>query len=182
MKTSLRNFIFISCFAIMLVLTMVTGNNAQTVISEETKLGLRNLGSIGVGMTVSQAQQASGLTFNQVASGGEPDCLYYETVTLKDVSFMVTEGKIARIDIDNPRITTLSGAKIGDSERRIYSLYPRQIQSEPHEYVTGGHYLSFTPRDRIDQNYRMVFETNGRVVTRFRSGKLPEVNYIEGCA
>ena len=55
---------------------------------------------------------------------------------------MVTDGRIARVDVtDNSKITTLSGAKIGDSESKIKSLYPKQIRVEAHEYDPKGHYL-----------------------------------------
>jgi hypothetical protein len=96
---------------------------------------------------------------------------------------MVTNGRIARVDVtDNSKITTLSGAKIGDSESKIKSLYPNQIKVEAHEYDPKGHYLIFVPKDSQDKNYRIIFETDGKKVTRWRSGKLPEVQFIEGCA
>lgn len=96
---------------------------------------------------------------------------------------MITGGRVARIDVwQNRQITTLSGAKIGDSEARIKALYPGQIQVSLHQYVRGGHYLTFVPRDKSDRNYRVVFETDGKTVTRFRAGKLPEVEYVEGCS
>jgi hypothetical protein len=39
------------------------------------------------------------------------------------------------------------------------------------------------PNDNADRNYRLVFETNENgVVTMFRSGKLSEVTWVEGCA
>ena len=86
---------------------------------------------------------------------------------------MVIGGQIARVDIyGNSRITTVRGAKIGDSEDRIKSLYPGQIRVTPHEYVRGGHYLTFVPRDASDRQYRLVFETDGRrgaVKTRWSS-------------
>src|SRR5919199_1484434 len=95
--------------------------------------------------------------------------------------FMVISGQIARVDIyGNSRITTISGAKIGDSEDRIKSLYAVRIT--PHEYVRGGHYLTFIPTDTSDRQYRMVFETDGKRVKLIRSGRLPEVEYVEGCA
>ena len=30
--------------------------------------------------------------------------------------------------------------------------------------------------------YRLVFETDGERVTRYRAGRLPEVEWVEGCA
>jgi len=89
------------------------------------------------------------------------------------------------VDIeDKSAITTLSGAKIGDTEARIKALYPGQIKVSPHKYTgdSGGHYLTFVPKDKSDRFYRLIFETDGKQVTNFRSGKLPEVEYVEGCS
>ncbi|WP_017305262.1 GerMN domain-containing protein [Spirulina subsalsa] len=156
---------------------------STTPLTEQSKLTLTGMGAVQVGMTIAQASQVTGMRFTQQASGGEEyGCLFYRPPNLSDVFFMVTEGKIARVETGNPRISTLSGAKIGDTEARIRSLYPGQIVAEPHEYVPGGKYLFFMPQDSAQRNYRVVFETDaqGRV-TRIRTGKMPEVGYIEGC-
>ena len=93
---------------------------------------------------------------------------------------MVRNGKIARVNISNQRITTVSGAKIGDTEEKIYSLYPGQIQVTTS--LSGrGHILTFVPTSAQDKNYRLVFETSKGSVRFFRSGQLPEVEFIEGC-
>lgn len=182
MARALRPVLFVVCATIALILVLISPNLAGEAVSEKTQLSLRGFGPILVGMTIPQAEIAGGLRLSQVNSGGEPECLYFQAKRLPQVSFMVTDSKIARIDIDNPNITTLSGAKIGDPERKIKAIYGSAIVQEPHPYVTRGHYLVFVPRDRTDKNYRVIFETEGRVVTRYRSGKLPEVGYIEGCA
>src|ERR687886_480873 len=61
-----------------------------------------------------------------------------------------------------------------------------QIKATPHPYVSrppeNGKYLTFVPKDAADKNYRIIFETSKNRVDRFRSGKLPEVEYIEGCS
>ena len=67
-------------------------------------------------------------------------------------------------------------------QAKIKSLYPGKIKVTPHTYVKNGHYLTFVPRDKTDQNYRVIFETDGQRVTRYRAGKLPEIGYIEGCS
>jgi hypothetical protein len=95
---------------------------------------------------------------------------------------MVTKGRISRIDVfKNSRVATVKGARVGDTEARIKSLYPGQIQVTRHKY-TNGHYLIFVPKDQADKNFRLVFETDGDRVTQFRSGKMPEVQWVEGCA
>ena len=153
-------------------------------ISESSQVSIRGIAPILVGMTVSEAMRSSGQKLiNQGESGGGPSCRYYKIKEVKGIAFMVTNGRIARVDVtDNSKITTLSGAKIGDSESKIKSLYPNQIKVEAHEYDPKGHYLIFVPKDSQDKNYRIIFETDGKKVTRWRSGKLPEVQFIEGCA
>ena len=98
---------------------------------------------------------------------------------------MVTKGRIARIDISDKRITTIRGAKIGDSEDRIISLYPGQIQITKNPLAArqeaNSKYLTFVPKDAADKNYRLIFQTALNQVIHFRSGKLPEVEFIEGC-
>ncbi|MDY6784859.1 MAG: hypothetical protein SW833_20340 [Cyanobacteriota bacterium] len=160
------------------------GTSSQK-LTEESQLALKQLGPVRIGMTPEEATRAAGHNFVQQYSfdqGGE--CAYYKAEGGPDnIAFMVTEGRIARIDIDSKNITTLSGAKIGDTEARIKTLYEGQIETQPHPYINpGGKYLIFVPQDPQERNYRVIFETdeNG-VVTRFRTGKLPEVEYIEGC-
>ncbi len=67
-------------------------------------------------------------------------------------------------------------------QRRSHQqLYPGQVSISPHKYV-DGHYLIVTPSAPADSTYRLVFETDGKLVTRFRSGKMPEVTWVEGCS
>lgn len=154
-----------------------------TPLSTRSQLTLKALGPVEVGMTIAEAEAATGQTFTERASGGEEyGCRYYEVEGFEDVAFMVTEGAIARAEVWRDDITTRSGAKIGDSAAKIRNLYPGQIESEAHEYVPGGEYLIFTPQEAANRNYRVLFETNeAGEVTTMRSGKLPEVGFIEGC-
>ena len=175
--------VFIATIAIFFI--AIISVNAQVRLTDESKVSINGIGPIRVGMTVKEASQASGVRLIQVPSGGEEySCLIFKPQNEpKGISFMVTENRIARLAIwENKRISTIKGARIGDTEARIKSLYPSQIRVTQHEYVQRGHYLTFVPKDSADKNYRIVFETDGNRVTNFRSGKLPEVEYIEGCA
>lgn len=164
----------------------IAATNTPTKITNKSKLAINGIGSIKVGMTVAEASKASGTKLVSSGSTDNSSCTYVRPQGApKGIGFMVTNGRIARVDVyDNKSITTLSGAKIGDTEARIKALYPGQIKVTPHEYTghMGGHYLTFVPKDKSDSNYRVVFETDGKRVVNFRSGKLPEVEYSEGCA
>jgi len=170
--------------ALTTIALTVLSVRAQTPLSEQSKLAINGIGPVRVGMTVPQAAAAAGVSL-VVHYAGSDNCYYLRPQDVpKDLAFMVIDNQIARVDIEREsRIKTVSGAKIGDSEARIKSLYPGQIRVTNHQYVEGGHYLTFVPKDTADKNYRLVFETgvDGQVTT-FRSGKLPEVEYVEGCA
>jgi hypothetical protein len=77
---------------------------------------------------------------------------------------------------------TVSGVAIGDTEQEVYDTYPGQIESEPHAYVDGGHYLTFVPRDPADQDFRVKFSTDGEVVREIHAGDAQATRAIEGCA
>ncbi len=98
------------------------------------------------------------------------------------VSFMVVAGRIARVDVSAGPVKTLSGAGIGDTEAQVQARYSNQLQSSPHKYVPAGRYLTLVPSETADAGFRLIFETDGSKVTRFRVGKQPEVSYVEGCS
>ncbi|MBD2092716.1 hypothetical protein H6F67_22965 [Microcoleus sp. FACHB-1515] len=153
-------------------------------LSRRSPVTIDGIGPVRVGMTVAQAEAAAGIPIRSAGDSGNESCSYFEPQGIDGLSFMVTEGRISRVDvIRGSSIATLSGAGIGNTEAEIEAIYPGQIEVSPHEYVPGGHYLMFVPNDAADRNYRLVFETdeNG-VVTQFRSGKLSEVTWVEGCA
>jgi hypothetical protein len=170
---------------------------AQSQLTEQSKLAIDGIGPIRVGMTVAQAEKSANITFTEKGGRAGTSCYYLWPKTgPQGLGLMVissheakpilrNQDRIARVDIFNKsRITTPRGAKIGNTEAQIKAMYPGQIQVTPHQYTgsQGGHYLTFVPKDAADKDYRIVFETLKGRVTQFRSGKLPEVEYVEGCA
>ena len=145
------------------------------------RIGLRSFGPVRFGMTLAQASTAlrEPLRLEDV----EGECGYVRPTSLPPgTSFMVVAGRIARVDVDSGATETLSGARIGSTEAEIRRLYPGRIRVREHPY-TGptGHYLMFTPLDRADAGFGMVFETDGERVTSYRAGLRGPVQYIEGC-
>jgi hypothetical protein len=174
---------FLTLATVTLAISSLAGTVlAQAKLKHQSKVFINGIGPVRVGMTVSQAAKAAGTRL----VGDRPNqyCYYVRPQgNKKDIGFMISGGRIARVDVyKDSQITTVKGAKIGDTEARIKSLYPGQIQVTLHKYVPGGHYLTFVPKDPSDRNYRVVFETDGKLVTGFRAGKLPEVEYVEGCS
>jgi hypothetical protein len=97
------------------------------------------------------------------------------------VRVMLEDARVVRVEVDSGSVPTPEGARIGDTEARIQQLYSGRVQVQPHKY-TDGHYLVVRPAAASDTTHLLLFETDGRVVTRFRGGQRPQVEYVEGCA
>lgn len=141
----------------------------------------RGIGRINAGMSLDEARILLGDDLIVPAKLEECDWVRVRNAPPR-LLVMVEQGKISRIDVDSgTAIATAAGARIGDTEERIKSLYPGQVTVQPHKY-TDGHYLVVTPADAADKDFRIVFETDGNKVTRYRSGKIHSVQYVEGCS
>jgi hypothetical protein len=139
------------------------------------------LGQLQIGMTLTEAvnmgllnerpdlKSACDFVFPAVGAG-IPD----------GVGVMVVKGKVARIDVDTGAVATEEGAKIGDTEARIRAIYTEDLEVRPHKY-TDGHYM-IVKGDSASAGKEIVFETDGQKVTMFRAGRLPEVEWVEGCS
>ncbi|MEP0873011.1 hypothetical protein NDA01_24795 [Trichocoleus desertorum AS-A10] len=162
----------------------ISVSSAYVKLTEGSRVATNGMGPVLVGMTVREASRNAGVELISTYTNPNGCAFFRPRYGLTDVSFMATANRIARVDVRNPKVKTLRGAKVGDSEEKIKSLYAGQIQVKLHPYTgsRGGRYLIFVPKDREDQNFRIIFETSSGKVVQYRAGKLPEVDYIEGCS
>jgi len=156
-------------------------NGAARDTVSDLALSEEGLGQIQIGMTLTEA-------VNMGLVNERPDmksaCDFVFPAVGAGIPFgvnvMVVKGKIARIDVDTGVVTTEDGAKIGDTEDRIKSIYGDELQIQPHKYIEGGHYMT-VKGDSASAGKAIVFETDGKRVTMFRAGRIPEVEWVEGC-
>lgn len=159
----------------------VSPSGEDTGVATDSTANARGFGPVRAGMTLAEAEQALGAPLVLLGPRMEP-CHYVRIQDRPGVAFMVIEGRIARVDVESPgTVSTVEGAAIGDPEERIHALYPGRVEVQPHKYV-DGHYLVVTPAAPADSSHRIIFETDGRRVTSFRTGRLPEVRWVEGCS
>ena len=164
--------------------TSVVPADQGTSLTEEARVSTLGLGPVFMGDKIAVVEEKIGASLVPDESGSSR-CRYYTVPGgPPGVSFMVAFGRIARIDIEAPSaITTRSGAGIGSTEQEILGLFGDRIEVRPDPLGGDGKYLVFVPRDEKDQNLRVIFVTGpDGVVTSFRTGQLPEVEYAEGCA
>lgn len=141
------------------------------------RLGYAGMGPARIGLGFFELVEAAGrrITVGPEANEG---CTYAWPEGLDGVAFMLRDRKVARIDVEKGSYLTISGAKIGDSEETVKRLYRGKVKVTPHKYVEG-HYLEVAS---ADGHSALIFETDGKLVTSYRVGRLPEVRWIEGCS
>jgi hypothetical protein len=93
---------------------------------------------------------------------------------------MVVKGRVRRVDITTPNVTTVAGIGVGRTEAEIRRAYPA-TRVEPHKYH-AGRYFTVDLGKMTGEPTRLIFETDGIRVTRYRVGFPPEVEWVEGCS
>lgn len=142
----------------------------------------RGFGPLRTGMSLASAKSLLGESFREPAGADTAACEFVTyTGGPTGILIMLERGEIARIDVTGSNVGTDEGARVGDSEERIRTLYGARVTESPHKY-TDGHYLTVRPAAPEDSAHRLLFETDGRVVTRYRAGRMPAVELVEGCA
>jgi hypothetical protein len=134
------------------------------------------------GMTVEEASRAAGVTLTSRDSIPGSTCKYMRWPDgPTGVLLMALDNRIVRIDVVEPNIATAEGVRVGETAARVKELYAGRVVETPHKY-TNGTYLTVKSVANSDSLYRLVFETDSGKVTRFRSGLLPAVEWVEGCS
>lgn len=150
-------------------------------LDKSAPISTEGIGPILAGMTRAEAEAAGDVKLRSegFATGG---CEYFRTSSLPDVGFMFNDGTFARVDVMNPEVATLSGVSVGDTEAEVYDAYGDNIKREANFYdPENSSYLTYVPDDSSDER-RMIFDvTNGEIIA-IKAGRLPEINYVEGCA
>ena len=138
------------------------------------------LGAVKIGMKVADVERALSIPL-AVDSFGNKDMpceRVWPSSGSAQVHFLAVKGTIQRIDIEDQSIATEQGAKIGDSEARIRSLYHEQILERPDPDFPEGHYLIVTSPDG---KRAFLFATDGDVVLTYRVGLRSSIENIAGC-
>lgn len=140
------------------------------------------IGPLRFGMTSAQVRKAWGIPLYGEPQANDPQACYYLGLRKDDpgVLLMVEGDRFVRVDVRTPDKTAPGGGKVGMHLQQIEKLYSNQMQAEPGKYDPAARVL--TVMAPHDAHARLVFETDASgVVTAWRTGVTPQVDYVEGC-
>jgi len=149
-------------------------------LSDASRVSPDGIGPVLIGMTVSEASVASGQDLVRKSNDQtveSPRCYHvWPEHGPKGLSFMVFNEHIARVEVSNELITTVSGAHVNESEAQILSMY-QGVEVRQNSHNPGWHNLIIFPASLRQLN----FLTDGSWVITLMAGQLPAVQFAEGC-
>ena len=158
----------------------LTEQPLEDSVLDESTLRMNGIGDVMIGGTLAEASTALGEEMMHHEPSEGSTCSYAFSPKMPGVAFMLDGETIVRIDTMEGDIETPEGIGIGDTEEAVRAAYGEGLIVTPHKY-TDGHYLTVDGTGD-DAMLRYVFETDGQVVTAYRAGRLPQVEWIEGCS
>jgi len=146
------------------------------VLSERSRVSTSGLGPLKIGMTLAQAERATGRRISPREGNG--DCAYGVLHPVRlGVQMLTTRGRIAVVYVSRRGIATRSGARVRDTPRRLRAIYGPELVPVRQFY---------NPPERgyeiRDGNRKVRFGVSEGRVTSISAGRKPEVDYLEACS
>lgn len=140
-------------------------------------------GKLRIGMTLRDAAKVLRVATPDT-SNADRACAYLALDSVpRGLRLMWVDGHLARIEVGDATLPTERGARVGDTQERIDSLYRGLVTVTSHKYDPRARYLIVKSTVAADSGLRIVFETDSsQRVVRYRAGREPEVEWVEGCA
>ena len=137
-------------------------------------------GPVHVGMTLRQLNAILHTSYTLPTDPDERACFYAEIPNHSDVNLMILNGRVGRMDVDNPDARTERGLHNGSTESEALRTYGKQLKVTAHAYnPENGHYLTVLSPDR---RYGIRFETADGKIEHYYAGQRAAIAYIEGCS
>jgi len=149
-------------------------------LDESSTVSTVGLDSVTFGMSLADAQAAAGTVF--VPEGPVGRCtVYVPEQAPAGVRFTIVDGTVERVDVREATVRTRSGLGVGSPVADVLARFGAQAQVAPRPDGSGDD-IVFVPQDEADAAFRVIFETDGSVVTAYRSGRIPIVAPSVPCA
>jgi hypothetical protein len=148
--------------------------------TEPWAIRLDGVGPVTFGMSLVQARTALGDSL-AVTPPGASCGFAVPRGAPAGIRLMIEAGKVVRVDVDSAGVRTAAGDEVGMAEGDVRGRYPQGLEVRPHKYEPTGRYLIIHETE-ADSTRRLIFESDGQRIVRYRAGIMPAVEYVEGCA
>lgn len=139
------------------------------------------IGEARFGMDVEELQRSWPGVLDGEASG---ECFYLSGDLRRPAgtpALMFERARFVRFDVDAPGPGAPGGGRVGMDTEEILDRYGDDVARGPHKY-TDGEYLRIENPDGEGMSV-LLFETDEQgIVTEWRIGLEPQVDYVEGCS
>jgi hypothetical protein len=135
------------------------------------------VGPVKIGISLAQLNAVLHEKLTEEDSGSD-NCYYVTAPSHDHIGFMISDGKVARIDVNAPGVATTTGVQVGDTESQVRAIYGTRMKVTAHHYDDNGHYLTVRS---ADGRYGVRFETDGAKITGYYAGTYEAIQYVEGC-
>ncbi|WP_235298154.1 hypothetical protein [Portibacter marinus] len=148
-------------------------------------VALRNYGPYKIGMNLDQVQRIATMKLKEMAVQG--DCKkYHFGQDFLDIVFVFGDNDspnpaLEKISIHASEVKTKSGIGIGSTKKEVLEAYGDKIKSQVHADKKHMEDLIYTPVDRRDSAYRLIFQMKSGIVESFSLGRLPLIEASEDC-
>jgi hypothetical protein len=136
------------------------------------------LGPAKIGMNLSQLNAVLHTQATMPATKDQQGCFYVNSNKHPHIAFMMVDEHLARIDVNQPGVSTAKGIQVGDSESHALEVYGHRLEVIPHKYLETGRYLTIKSNDG---RYGIRFETDEGKITKYYAGRYDAIQYVEGC-
>lgn len=158
--------------------TVAKAARAANALQANGAARLDGYGNVRFGMTAAEIQQGAPMALHRTAANGI--CYFLTPASALEnspVAFMVEADKFVRYDVAGGSDSAPGGGKSGMSADQIEQLYPGQARERPS--AVGGRSI----RVKGDAGVAIVFEIGADgLVSRWRVGQAPQVDYSHGCS
>jgi len=166
-----------------LILAVAGACAAGTFVAQaagDARATMGGIGPIRIGMSAGALEHALGTRLPETQDELEDACRTVEAgPSWPGTSVLLLHGRVARIDVSQRGIFTLSGAAVGDTQASVMKRYGGRVQvSTSAEGVDDSKYLTMYSSDH---RLGIRFETDGERVTAYYVGMSGAVNRAEGC-
>ena len=195
MKFNRANLILIVSALLILGLVSCLDKETQNDVEENSghrfiqiepnsyRISATGFGTISFGMSEAEAVSVANILLarpdylsQEKFWEDEKDCFYLESETLK-IGVMILDGTVQRFDVWDSYIETEKGAKIGMTFGDVENLYT-DTRRKPNFYSAPLEDLIVT----LNEDTKIIFEQrSSEFIHSFRIGKLPAIDFVEGC-